>query len=338
MNLRTWSPLAVAAVALLAGCGRHADSRAAAALPAVSASVVTADAVDPMSTHPLPGTVRPAVTATVAAKVMGTVTRADVALGQTVKAGDVLVTLSAPEIVARVEQARVGLVMASRDFEREKALLEKGASTAESVRALADRERAAKAALDEAEAMLSYTTLVAPFAGRVSQDFVNVGDLASPGQPLLAIEADGARVIEVAVPESLPVPAIGTELAVGDGDAPEVRARLLEASPAADGASRSRGVKLALPAASTWRSGQFVRVSWPGTSMTQVVVPASAVSVFGQMERVFVVHDGRAALRLIKTAGALPDGRVVVVSGLSAGERVVQTPPAALRDGQEVKP
>jgi apolipoprotein N-acyltransferase len=66
-------------------------------------------------------------------------------------------------------------------------------------------------------------------------------------------------------------------------------------------------------------------------------VPASAVSHFGQMERVFAVEHGRAVLRLVKTGRTVAD-RTEILAGLTAGETVVLAPPATLRDGQPVTP
>jgi hypothetical protein len=68
-----------------------------------------------------------------------------------------------------------------------------------------------------------------------------------------------------------------------------------------------------------------------------VLVPVEAVAPQGQMERVFVVEDGkRAVLRLVRT-GARRGGQVEVLAGLAADERVVLAPPAGLRDGQPVE-
>jgi multidrug efflux system membrane fusion protein len=59
--------------------------------------------------------------------------------------------------------------------------------------------------------------------------------------------------------------------------------------------------------------------------------------MFGQMERVFALgENNRAALRLVKTGGRLND-RVEILAGLSAGDRIIVSPPAGLRDGQPVE-
>jgi hypothetical protein len=75
----------------------------------------------------------------------------------------------------------------------------------------------------------------------------------------------------------------------------------------------------------------------PGPAVHALQVPAGAIALLGQMERVFVVGEGhRAILRLVKTGVAAGD-RMEIVSGLDAGERVVLNPPAGLREGQPLE-
>jgi multidrug efflux pump subunit AcrA (membrane-fusion protein) len=97
--------------------------------------------------------------------------------------------------------------------------------------------------------------------------------------------------------------------------------------------------KIDLPANTAVRSGQFVRVAWPAGNEEALLIPANALTHFGQMEQVFVAEGGRAQLRLVKTAGRIGD-RIRVLAGLTAGESVVIAPPSTLRDGQplETKP
>jgi RND family efflux transporter MFP subunit len=274
----------------------------------------------------------------IAARIMGSVTRVPAALGARVAAGDVLVELSAAVIGARLDQARANLDQVDRELARENTLVTKGASSMESVRLLEDRRRAAAAAVAEATTFASYTTLTAPFAGVITRRSVEPGDLAAAGVPLLELEGTDHLRAELAVPESLPSLAVGSALRVIiDGDS--VEGRLAEFSPAGDPATRTRLAKIDLPAGTVVRSGQFVRVAWPSGNEDALLVPANALTHFGQMEQVFVAENGRAQLRLIKTGGAIGD-RVRVLAGLTAGESVVIAPPATLRDGQplETKP
>jgi RND family efflux transporter MFP subunit len=119
----------------------------------------------------------------------------------------------------------------------------------------------------------------------------------------------------------------------------EFPGRVAEISPALDAVSRTFLAKIDLPAGAAVRSGQFARVAWPAGEGTSLVVPATAVTTFGQMERVFVIADAKVAMRLVKT-GARHGDEIEILSGLVAGERVVADGPATLRDGQpvEVKP
>lgn len=323
------------------GCSRHEPTASAASnLPAVPVRLAPVQAADVPQFTEITGTVRPVQRAVLAARVMGAITDLPITLGQRVEAGAILVKIHAADTEARLAQARAGLNVARRDLERERSLLAKAASTAETVRNLEDRLTGAEAAVREAEANLGYAEIRAPFAGVIARRLVNAGDLAAPGQPLLELEESTNFEIDAFIPASLAAGLTpGTALSA-EADGRRLSGALKEISSTADSATRSIGVKISVPAGAAVRSGQFVRVQIPGSSLRTLLIPSAAVSVSGQMERVFVAGDGnRAFLRLVKT-GALRGDQLEVLSGLTAGERVVIAPPATLRDGQplEVQP
>jgi len=341
MNIKL--PLASAALAtlLLSGCSKHSETAAAAASTQPAARV----AVAPVTAETLPiltevtGTIRPVQRAIIAAKVMGTIEAFPVSLGQRVAAGDVLVQISAGEISAKVLQARAQLNQVGRDLTRERDLLAKGASTTDMVSNLEDRLAMIQAQVHEAETMLSYATIRAPFAGVITRKPADTGNLASPGLPLLEMEGDGAYEIEAGVPDSLVNRlAPGTVVTASvPNDTVTFPATLIELSPAADPVTRTAPAKFSVPAGTAVRSGQFVRIQLPGKPVAALLVPATAVSLVGQLERVFVVGaDKRAVLRLVKS-GARYGDRVEVLSGLSAGETVVLNPPTGLREGRSLE-
>lgn len=340
MSSRLLRPSLVALAALLLGaCDRPATQRGEtdtdAPFPVRVATV--AEQTFPR-THTLPGTVRPMDHAVLAARIMGTVARADFALGQHVPAGELLVVLDAAEISARVSQAEAALAQISADYEREHALLAKGASPAATVRTLADRRSAADAALHEARTLLGYTRVTAPFDGTVARRLVNPGDLATPGTPLLELSGTSGLRVEVEVPASLPSPAPGSAVTCEFGGTPYT-GTLAEISDSADPLTRTRLAKVALPPGTDTHDGAYARVAWPAGDTAALLVPASAVSLWGQMERVFVISDGRARLRLVKTAGPGRDPAfVLIAAGLEPGETIVLAPDATLRDGQLVAP
>jgi RND family efflux transporter MFP subunit len=336
---RSFLPLLV--LALLVGCSDRPTPETATSLPPAKVRVAIVRLEDvPMLTE-ITGTVRPVQRAMIAAKVMGAIEELPVTLGQRVKAGDLLVKISVGEISARVLQAQSQLNQVQRDLTRERDLLLKGASTSDMVRSLEDRFAMTQAMVREAEVMLGYATVRAPFDGVVARKLADTGDLASPGMPLLEIEGTGDFQIETGIPDSLVIRLNGGTLFAVEVPAAgaSFESRLVELSSAADLLTHTVPAKLSVPAAAVIRSGQFARVRVPGAPVHALLVPATAVTMFGQMERVFVVADSRAELRLVKT-GAVRGDRVEILAGLADGDRIIVNPPAGLREGQplEVQP
>lgn len=325
----------LAAVAVFTGCSRH-EKAASPSGPPVRVTAVVVEQVEEPDSVALPGTVRAVDRAVISAKVAGTISDLPWGLGQQVKAGTVLVKLSAPEYSAQVSRARTQLEQAERELARDKSLSERGAGTDEAVRRGAEQVQSAKAALAEAEAMLSYTEIRAPFDARITARQAYPGDMALPGQMLLTLEGEGRFEVEVAVPETFIANVkLGDELPV-ELQAGRAKAAVAEIAAGADVASRSVMVKLRLAAEARVSSGQFVRVWFSGSPVKKLRAPVGAINVFGQMERVFVISDGKVHLRLVKT-GEHTGGNAIILSGLDAGEKIVAAPTAALRDGQPVE-
>jgi RND family efflux transporter MFP subunit len=193
----------------------------------------------------------------------------------------------------------------------------------------------AAAGVAEAETMLGYTKVTAPFAGVITRKHADVGDLATPSKPLLDMEDSSGLRLEADVPE-----AVVGRLKLGDklpvrisALETELEGVISEIAPAADPNSRTFLVKLDLPGTAGLRAGQFGRVAMPVGETTALRVAGSAVVQRGQMEIIFVVNDRKAQLRLVKT-GKRFGSEVELVSGVSAGEKVVVENTAALVDGQ----
>jgi membrane fusion protein, multidrug efflux system len=323
---------------LFAGCSRS-TTETLQALPPLKARVIAVRTENAPVTTEITGTVRPIERAQLAAKVMGAIEELPVTLGQRVKRGDVLVKISAGEITARVAQVKSQLNAAARDLKRERSLLAKGASTADMVKGLEDRHAGGVAMLREAEVMLGYATLRAPFDGVVARKLVHAGDLAAPGAPLLEIEGAAGFEVEAGVPDSLAATlTVGASLPVElPAAGVSLTGKAAEVSSAADPGARTVTIKITLPEHPAVRSGQFARIQLPAAVVPMLLAPASAVSIAGQMECVFVSsNDNRVVLRLVKT-GARRGDRIEILSGLDDGERVVLSPPAGLREGQALE-
>lgn len=330
--------LSLASLAV-AGCHRPShETKEAPALPTVNVSAETIALETARSREEIPGTIQSVDRAMISAKVVGTIDSLPVNLGQEVKEGDLLVSVLAGEISAKVLQAQAQLNQTVRDLDRERDLLTKGASTAETVAALEDGVRVLQAAVSEAETMLSYTKIRAPFDGVVTRKMANEGDLASPGMPLLVIENPKFFEVGTDIPEMLAQTiAVGSEVEVTmpgwDWTGMSV---ITEMSPAADPGTRTFHAKVAVPDGAPVRSGQFARIRLPGRPIETILVPTAAVSTYGQIEIVYTVEENRADMRIIKTGMTYSD-HIEVLAGLSAGDVVITNPPANLIDGQPVE-
>jgi len=188
------------------------------------------------------------------------------------------------------------------------------------------------------EVARSYAEITAPFAGVVTAKTVDPGTLAVPGTPLLTIEREGAYRLEASVEEShLAAIRVGQAVSVTlDGIDRAWDARVSEIVPAVDAASRSYIVKIDLPSVPALRSGAFGRASFATGSRVTLTIPAAAVPEHGQLQSVLVAENGVARTRLI-TTGSKNRDRIEVLSGLTAGDRLIFPVPQGLGDGAAVE-
>ena len=326
---------------LLAGCGKkpaRPTHRPDVPLSSLRVATSTVALEEVPTITEVTGTIQAVERAQLAAKLMGAIEEMPVVLGQRVRAGEVLVKIAAGEVSARALQARTQLGAARRELERERGLAATGASAKESVLSFEDRVAAAEAQLREAEAVLAYAVIRAPFDGVVVRKPANVGDLAAPGMSLLEVHGADRFEIEAAVPETAAV-----RVRVGDSVGATVSAtnvsfsgRIAEVSSAADVQARAITIKVAVPTGTPVHSGQFTRLRLAGAPRKAILIPRSALTWVGQMERVFTVGpDRRAGLRLVRSGGTF-DNRVEILAGLGPDDRIIVTPAVQLRDGQPV--
>ncbi len=330
--------IAVGLSVALTSCGHKPERSQVPVLPTVTARAEVVQSKTRVATEEVVGTVRAKLRSVIEAKVSGRIEQLLVVPGQQVKAGEPLVVIDAREVQARYDQAVALRQQAEADLKRLTTLFEqKILSQAEFDNAQA-KARVAVAGVAEAQTMLDYTKVTAPFAGVITRKHADVGDLATPGKPLLEMEDSTALRLEADVPEAvvgklkltdkLPVRISALER--------ELEGLVSEIAPAADPNSRTFLVKLDLPGTSGLRAGQFGRVAMPVGETTGLRVPAAAVVLRGQMEIVFIVVEGKAQLRLVKTGKRL-GGEVELVSGVSAGEKIVVENAGRLLDGQPVE-
>jgi RND family efflux transporter MFP subunit len=263
-----------------------------------------------------------------------------------------------PEADSAVASAQADLELVQVTFKRMKELHEKQSISDQEFDQASTKLRAAEAALAmkkarrtqldskvaqaeqelrAAQVARSYAQVEAPFAGVVTVKSVEPGNLAVPGMPLLTIEHDGYR-LEASVEESkLSAIHVGQPVAITlDGINQSINASVSDIVPAVDPSSRVYTVKIDLPSMPALRSGIFCRASFQSGGRSVLTIPAAAVTERGQLQSVFVVDGGKARTRLVTVGDKLKD-QVDVLSGLSAGDKVIFPVPDRLADGDKVE-
>ena len=262
-----------------------------------------------------------------------------------------------PEAESAVTAAKATLDLAQVTFNRMQDLYNKKSVTNQEFDEASARLKAAQAAYEmtrakraqldaklaqaeqevrSASVSRGYAEIAAPFAGVVVSKQVEAGNMAIPGAPLLTIEREGAYRLEASVEESrLGSIRIGQKVPV-TLNTRTVTGTVSEIVPEVDPASRAGTVKIDLPATPDLRSGAFGRAMF-GTGMRKVLtIPAASAIERGQVQSVLVMENGTARTRLV-TLGAKSAGRVEVLSGLNAGEKVIVSPPRGVGDGSAVE-
>jgi len=343
-RLPTCAALAAAALLTASAAAGFASAMPA---PLESAPVTTATAGQAAGYD---GVVQAVRQTQIAAQVSGAIVTLDVKAGDAVKAGQVLVRLdaraaerSAFASAAQVRAADAAHEVASRDYERNRQLFEKGyiskaaLDRAEAQYKSAQAQAAAQLASAQAARVESgFYVVRAPYSGVIADVPVVLGDMAMPGRRLMTLYDPAALRVSVAVPQTL---AGGVSLDqpptvelpdVVPGRIDPVGAQLL---PAVDPATHTQELRLDLPAPLAGvRPGTFARV-WlaPPGSDTPLYVPARAVMRRAELSVVYVIaEEGMPRLRQVRV-GRREGDNVEILSGVAAGERVALDPQAAAR-------
>jgi HlyD family secretion protein len=199
------------------------------------------------------------------------------------------------------------------------------------------RRSQCEAEADAARVALGYATLTAPFAGLITKREADPGSLATAGASLLTLESEGNLRLEASIDESrlgLAKPGESVEVEI-DGLNRTVSGSVGEIRPSIDPATRTFTARIDLPAVPGLRAGMFARAAFAAGKREAMLVPQSAVLDRGQIRSVHVVEGDMARLRFVTLGDARGDW-FEVLSGLTAGEKIIVTPPSLLADGSRV--
>ena len=312
-------------------------------IAAVPFETVTTKLEDAARERVLDGRVEAVNQATVSAQTSGRIAELPFDVNDYVEAGDVLMRFTDSEqkaALARAEaalqEANARLAEANQEFERFSKMIENNSvsqSRFDQSRANRDaaqaRLNAARSGVGTAKEQLEYTVIRAPYAGIVSKRHVELGELVSPGQPVISgLSLESLRV-NVDVPQSMfhSVRTIGKAVVYVDDK--RIAAESMTFFPVADSAANTFRVRVNLPdGAATLYPGIFIKVGFVVGETQRLLVPQEAVVRRSELSGIYVADGDDIALRQVRLGRKFGDS-IEVLAGLNEGEVVATDPVAA---------
>lgn len=303
------------------------------------------------------GIVEAANNAQLSTRMMGHVERVYVSTGDKVKKGASLVRVNSADLSAKSAQANAMITEAQaaynnaeKDLQRFQALFNDNSASQKELDDMRSRFEMAQARLEAARQMknevgaqYAYANLSAPFSGVVTGVFIDEGDLANPGVPLVAIEAPGAFEVSTRVAENdiqkikkdskatILVKALDTTLS----------ATVSEVSSSAAISGGQFVVKAIVEKApENLRSGMYATVQFPvegDTMNAPILIPLEAVVERGQLRGIYTVSQQNTALLRWVRLGRTYGEQVEVLSGLSGEESFIVSSEGKLFNGVKVQ-
>ena len=278
--------------------------------------------------------------ATVSAQTSGRIAELPFDVNDYVDAGDVIMRFTDTEqkaALARAEaalqEAEARLAEANQAFERYSAMIENNSiSQAQFDQSRANRDAArarlaaASSGVETAQEQLEYTVVRAPYAGIVAKRHVELGELVSPGQPLISGLSLQQLRVNIDVPQSMfhAVRTIGRAFAYVDGD--RIAAESLTFFPVADAAANTFRVRVNLPdGAATLYPGMFIKVGFVVGQTKRLLVPAAAIVRRSELSAVYVTDGERVTLRQVRLGRKYGES-IEILAGLRDGETVALDP------------
>ncbi len=263
--------------------------------------------------------------------------------GDRVKQGKTLLSLAQREQVALVESAEADLSQANQDLARVEPLAQQGAVSTSELDMARRNVNAAAAQLRAVQSRQRDRVLVAPFDGVLGFRRVSVGSLVGPGDVVATLIDDSVMRLEFAVPSTfLRVLRPGLEIKASSADLPgQVFTGTVDSiDNAIDPITRSVRVRANVPNPSAiLKSGMFMSVNLETEPRRAMSVPEVALQPRGPETFVWVADTSgpeTVARRVKIEPGLRQDGRVEVVSGLSAGQLVITEGALRVREGGPV--
>lgn len=339
----------------LSGCKRRAEETPTAAeTPAITVRTAPVTEVEVQETLPLTGSLKGDRETDLAANVAGRVTSTSVERGDTVKVGQVLAqvdvraaALGAAEARAQAKSAEEQAAQAKNDCARYEQLKQKGAITDLEYDKVAITCRTTPLSVEAASARARLAaqnvgdgTIRAPFAGVVTERYVDVGEyLRSDSRVVTLVSVDPLR-LELSVPEAdagKVQQGANVSFKVASYPARVFSGTVRYLSGAIRNTTRDLAVEAVVPNPDkALKPGMFAQVDLKTGIRKLPAVPKAALFERSGAQHAFFVVDGRLQERVLATGEQVGDA-VSVSKGAKLGEQVALGDPKTLSNGQRVR-
>ncbi|HEX5051044.1 MAG TPA: efflux RND transporter periplasmic adaptor subunit [Planctomycetota bacterium] len=313
------------------------DSRAAAATPVVLSTVVQAPFADSLEALG---------TAIANESVQLTANRSDLVRaihfddGQEVKAGELLVELETAEEEAMLAEAQAMLDERKAAHRRAVELATQQIAPESEVETALAQLEAARAKVRSIEVAIADHAVRAPFAGRLGLRQVSIGSLVQQSMVIATLDDLSVMKIDFTIPETwLSAVRVGMPIAAQTDAWPDERfpGQVSALDTRLDPHTRSATVRAQVPNPKRLlRPGMLMKVVVDRGESASLQVPEEALMQKGDMHYVFVVGEDDTARQKDVVVGRRRVGRVEVLGGLEAGQRVVVQGLTRVRDGVQV--
>ncbi|WP_323845792.1 efflux RND transporter periplasmic adaptor subunit [Microbulbifer magnicolonia] len=271
------------------------------------------------------------------------ITRIAFESGQRVKAGDLLVELSHAEEKAELAGARASLERYQRDAERLQRLERDKLATREQLDAASTLVAETRARIAALEARIADRVIRAPFDGQLGLRNISLGTLVSPTTEIVALQDISRLKLDFTLPErQLPLIDGGMAIRARSQAHPGrvFRGEVMLVEARVDPQTRAFTVRAQLDNRDgLLKPGMLLTVEIVSDQRQALTIPEAALVPLADTQSVYVLEGSEAGqvarLRQVELGRRFP-GRVEVLSGLGADDRVVTRGTLHIRDGQAV--
>lgn len=260
--------------------------------------------------------------------------------GSKVAKGQLLVQIDDSELQPNLQKLNVQLKIAQDEFSRKKQLFDIQGISKEEYEAAELKVATLQSDINLIEAQIRNSKIIAPFSGTVGLRQVSPGAFVSVGGMIAKLVQSDPVKIEFAIPELY-----ARQISAGAniqfklaGSDKNYTAKVYALDPAIDPATRSLKVR----AMADNKDGSLIPGAYAELTITLekiengLLVPALAVTQDIKGQKLFVIKNGEAVTKLVKT-GIQKDDFVQITEGLEAGDTVITTSLLSMRDGVPVK-